>query len=139
MFFASKYCVEHVPVEYWTETLEASLDDMLVNLNEYHEQIDVQQYISDLSKCLVSFGIRGVVSPLFAGKLEHALEPHLDKIDGKTAENLLFYIDGTGQTRGSSFNASLVSTIQKKKWVEQGALNDHLLLLRLLSKNTNML
>jgi len=79
------------------------------------------------------------VSPLFAGKLEHALEPHLDKIDSKTAENILFYIDGTGQTRGSSFNASLVSTIQSKKWVEHRALKDHLLLLRLLSKNTNML
>lgn len=96
LFFAGKNCVEHVPVEYWTDHLETSLDEILLNLNKYHEQIDVTKYISDLSKCLVSFGIRGVVSPLFAGKLEHALEPHLDKIDSKTAESLLFYIDGTG-------------------------------------------
>ena len=42
MFFAGKNCVEHVPVEYWTETLESSLEDILINLNEYHDQIDVQ-------------------------------------------------------------------------------------------------
>jgi hypothetical protein len=96
MFFASKPCVVHVPAEFWLDHLEESLDDILVNLNKYHGQIDVNKYISDLSKCLVSFGIRGVVSPLFAGKLEHALEPHLDKIDSKTAESILFFIDGTG-------------------------------------------
>lgn len=111
MFFASKNCIKHVPVEYWTDHLETSLDDILINLNKYHEQIDVPKYISDLSKCLVSFGIRGVASPLFAGKLEHALEPHLEKIESKTAENILFYIDGTGQTKGSSFNTSLISII----------------------------
>lgn len=92
-----------------------------------------------MSKCLVSFGLRGVVGPLFAGKLEHAIEPHLDKIDSKTAENILFFIDGTGQTRGSSFNCSLVSLIQSKNWVEKGVLNDYLLIIRLLSQNTNMI
>ena len=109
------------------------------DLQKYSKQIDVSKYIFDLSRCLVSIGIRQSVSPLFAAKLEHALEPHLDKIDSQTAENILFFIDGTDQTKGSSFNASLVSLIQSKKWVEQESLNDHLLILRLLSKNTNML
>lgn len=36
-----------------------------------------------------------IVSPLFAGIVEHSLQDSISTVDCKSAENLLFYYNGT--------------------------------------------
>ena len=82
--------------------------------------------------------MRGVVSPLFAGVVEHSFEPCLNTIDSKTAENLLFFFDATNQNRSTPFARQVLKLIQEKKWLESALFKDHMLLIRYLQKNLSV-
>jgi hypothetical protein len=99
MFFASRHCVQYVPTEFWSESLQGALEEALQNLAQFKEQLDTRQYIADLSKCLVSFGLLQIVSPLFAGTVEHTLQDLISTADCKSTENILFYLHGTSQNK----------------------------------------
>ena len=54
--------------------------------------MDKGDYLRDLVKCFVSFGIRGVNLPLLSGRLEQVIAPNVNLLDSKTTENFLFYL-----------------------------------------------
>jgi hypothetical protein len=45
----------------------------------------------------VTYGLRGVVSPLFAGTVEHTLISDVASLNSRSCENLLFFLGNTSQ------------------------------------------
>ena len=85
-----------VPDEFWTENLEPALDEHLGNFVKYKDQLDRKSYLSDFIKSLVGFGIREISTPLFLAKVERVLSHHVNELDNKSIENLLFFVMRTG-------------------------------------------
>ena len=125
-----------MPDEFWSESLEPVIDEALANFIKYGDQLDKQTYLGDLIKCLVSFGVREISSSLFSAKVEKVITPVVDQLDGKTVENLLFYLmrAGTGApsgmaTRNIEILQEICRTIAKNEWLLKGQVNDHFAIL----------
>ena len=81
-------------------------------------KINKELYLLDLSKCLVTFGIRGVMPPLLAGTVEQAITPDVEALNFRACENLLFYLDNTNQKKNTKFVKALLAHIQNKELVD---------------------
>lgn len=81
-----------MPDELWTETLEPSMLEAVENFKKYEDKINKQVYLSDMSRTLMSFGFRALGSNKFLSKIETFFESNLNNLDGKTCENLLFFL-----------------------------------------------
>lgn len=60
------------------------------------------------------------MSPLFAGTVEHTLEDCISTVDCKSAENILFYLNGTSQNKQTVFVQKLLETVDQNRWVQDG-------------------
>lgn len=134
-----------MPDEFWIDNLEPVLDEALANFIKYSDQLDKITYLGDFIKCLVSFGIREISSPLFLAKVEKVIAPLVAQLDSKSIENLLFFVmrAGTGPlpsglaSRNISIITSICKTIADKEWLLKGEVNDHFAILQLLNQNKN--
>ena len=73
MFLASEDATAFVPDDFWSVNLEPALEDSLVSYLKFKDQLSAEAFWNDFARCLVSFGLRGSVSPLFKGKVEHVM------------------------------------------------------------------
>ena len=78
--------------------MERVLDDYLAKFLKYSSsgQLDTPSYLADFIKCLVGYGVREISTPLFMAKVERVISPHVNELDCKSIENLLFYLMRAG-------------------------------------------
>ena len=130
---SSPQCSPFIPDDLWNKNLEPSLLEALQNFEKYEEKINKTIYLNDLSKTLVSFGFRQLGSDNFCTKMEKFFEQHLNDLDGKSSENLLFFL-----MRATSQNQSLVSNllghIQQHKFIETGQVRDHIMVMNVCNR-----
>lgn len=62
------------------------------NFKKYEDKINKQIYLSDLCRTLMSFGFRALGSNHFLSKIEPFFDSNLNHLDGKSCENLLFFL-----------------------------------------------
>ena len=81
MFFANDRITQHVPDEFWYETLEPELEEQLDTFMRFKNKINRSKFMSDFIKACVSFGIRDIDAPLFKAKVEQVVISQLDALD----------------------------------------------------------
>lgn len=146
-FMSSPEVTEAVPDEFWTQTLEPVLEEHLGNFVKFKDQLDRPSYLADFIKSLVGFGVRELSSPLFLAKVERVIQPHVNELDNKSIENLLFFVmrAGTSPTSGGAAtkNFEIISAILKaiadKDLLVKGEMNDHFAVMQLLNQNEKVL
>ena len=94
--------------------MERAISEALKNLTEFRAQINTGEYGADLSKCLVSFGIKGIISPLFARQVEETLLPDVSTFNPKTVENLLYFLSKVSKRQQSPMINALLQQIQQE-------------------------
>jgi len=119
--------------------METALDEGLQNFIKYKEQLDKGAYLSDLIKCLVSFGIREIATPLFVAKVEQTIHGEVSDLDSKSTENLLFFLDRTGPTRNIEMLSTILKHIEDKNWIQSGEIRDHFQIIKLLNTYSKVL
>jgi hypothetical protein len=95
-FMSSPEVTQAVPDEFWTESLEPALEEHLGNFVKFKDQLDRPSYLADFIKSLVGFGVRELSTPLFLAKVERVIQPHVNELDNKSVENLLFFVMRAG-------------------------------------------
>jgi hypothetical protein len=111
MFFSGRQTTEHVPTEFWTESLEKGLGDYLVSLQQYRDDLDAKEFIADISKCLVAMALKGLASPHFLAQVEEVILPDCPSLDQKTQENLLFFLESTAPSRQSPLTKQILAAL----------------------------
>ena len=136
-----------VPDEFWTENLEPALDEHLGNFVKFKDQLDRKSYLSDFIKSLVGFGIREISTPLFLAKVERVLSHHVNELDNKSIENLLFFVMRTGVqpsaaglgTKNMEIINAILKVICEKDLLIKGEMNDHFAIMQLLNTNGKLI
>ena len=138
-FFSLPDCIKYVPSEFWTKNVEPALEEQMDNLQRYRNQINVKQFVFDLSKCLVTSAIHRVNTSIFVGVVEHTLRNDVEDFDPQTAQNLLFFLSRASQNHTSSFIASILKHIESENWLKEGKIYDHVLLSDLILENRQVI
>eukprot|EP00347_Sterkiella_histriomuscorum_P023236 403335430 len=127
-FFTRDHVSPYIPDEFWLQTLSAAVQEALLNYEKFESKINKEVYLSDLLRALSSFGLRGLANPSFVQKIENFFEKQLDNMDAKMCENLIFFLSRL-ESGNIKLLGDLLSYIERKKYVENGEIRDHLMLM----------
>ena len=83
----------------------------------------------------VSFGIRDIDSPLFKAKVENVVMAMVKHLNAQTTENLLFYLQNSGEIRSGPLVKRVLEHIEEKEWVTEGEIQDVVILVNLLNEH----
>jgi len=140
-FMCTPEVTDSIPDAFWTESLEQALDEHLANFVKYSDQLDKATYLGDFIKCLVGFGVREISTPLFLAKVERVILPHVQELDSRALESLLFFLmrAGTGptasgaSTRNIEILAAVMQAISDKDLLLSNQLGDHFAIMQVLN------
>lgn len=91
--------------------------------------------MSDFIKSCVSFGVRQIDSPLFKAKVEHVTMSMVKDLDAQATENLIFFLQNSGEIRNGPLVQRLMKHIEDKEWVLDGEIHDVMILVNLLNEH----
>jgi len=121
----------HVPDEYWTSCVEPAMAENLKDFHAHRDQVSVSAFIDDYSKCLISFGIRGVGSQKLMKQTCALYHENLKDVNPRSLENFLFFIDRCARTTDvRDAIAAAIHLIEDNDWAPK--MRDHLLILSLI-------
>ena len=89
--------------------------------------------MSDVSRCLVAIGLKGLASPQLITQVEQTILPEVSNLSAKTLENLLFVLEQVAPTRKSQLTQSMLTHVASKNMFPQ--FEDFMLLSSALTKN----
>ena len=138
MFFANQSVTRFIPDEFWLDSLEPQLEEQLDTFVKFRDQIDRSKFLSDFVKSCVSFGIRRIDSPLFKAKVEHVTMSMVKSLDAQTTENLIFFLQNSGQIRNGPLVQRIMKHIEEKEWVLDGHIHDIMILVNLLNEHRTL-
>jgi len=79
--------------------------------------------------------VRQIDSPLFKAKVEHVTMSMVKDLDAQATENLIFFLQNSGEIRNGPLVQRLMKHIEDKEWVLDGEIHDVMILVNLLNEH----